>query len=89
MQTDRFTPAAQRVASGSLGYGYRGLGALLGIAVVRELLAAMIGTAIMAALMVAVGLLSWGLSLANPPSHKPIAVEVALDKEAAKRVLDW
>lgn len=52
-----FSERARHVASGSLGYGWQGVGALLGLALAREVVAILIGTSIIAAMVLGVFLL--------------------------------
>ena len=58
---ERLTQTARRVASGSLGYGFRGLAALLGLIAAKEMIAIVVGGAILVMLVAGVILLSWGL----------------------------
>lgn len=84
---DRFERSAARIAGGSLGYGWRGLSALLGVSLAKELTGALIGISIMAAMAGGMVLLSMGLDmLGHAVAPKPIAAPVvALAREVPKQ----
>ncbi len=92
----KFTIAAQRVASGSLGYGYRGLGALLGLLLARELAGAMVGLAMIIAFLaipvslgIGIDMLAQGSPLALIASCTYIAALVLFVKPARGPVLTY